>query len=56
MERHFDDASWVGNRLAELLPIELGDKQALLEVEDPLARLDAAAVYRPGAGMSGARR
>jgi uncharacterized protein len=41
VERHFDDASWVGNRLAELLPIELGDKQALLEVEDPLARLDA---------------
>ena len=41
VERRFDDADWVGNRLAELLPIELADKQALLEIEDPLARLDA---------------
>ena len=41
VERHFDDADWVGNRLAELLPIELADKQALLEIDDPLARLDA---------------
>ena len=41
VERHFDDAAWVGNRLSELLPIELADKQALLELDDPLARLDA---------------
>lgn len=41
VERRFDDADWVGCRLAELLPIELSDKQALLEVEDPLARLEA---------------
>ena len=41
VERHFDDADWVGNRLAELLPIDLADKQALLEFDDPLARLDA---------------
>jgi Lon protease-like protein len=41
VERRFDDADWVGNRLAELLPIELADKQALLEIDDPLARLDA---------------
>jgi Lon protease-like protein len=41
VERHFDDADWVGNRLAELLPIVLADKQALLEIDDPLARLDA---------------
>jgi Lon protease-like protein len=40
VERHFDDASWVGNRLAELLPIDLAEKQALLEIEDPLAQLD----------------
>jgi Lon protease-like protein len=31
----------VGSRLAELLPIELNDKQALLELDDPLARLEA---------------
>jgi Lon protease-like protein len=41
VERRFDDAAWVGNRLAELLPIEPADKQVLLEMEDPLAQLDA---------------
>jgi Lon protease-like protein len=39
--RKFDDAAWVGGRLTELLPIDLNDKQALLEIDDPLARLDA---------------
>ena len=41
VERRFDDAAWVGNRLAELLPISPEDKQALLELEDPLALLEA---------------
>jgi len=41
VEKKFDDAAWVGGRLAELLPIELDDKQALLELDDPIARLDA---------------
>ena len=41
VERKFDDAAWVGARLAELLPIELADKQALLELDDPIERLDA---------------
>ena len=36
-----DDAAWVGNRLAELLPLSLSDKQALLELTDPLERLSA---------------
>jgi uncharacterized protein len=40
VERKFDDASWVGARLTELLPIELADKQALLELDDPIERLD----------------
>jgi Lon protease-like protein len=35
----FDDAAWVGNRLAELAPLEPGVKQGLLELEDPLERL-----------------
>jgi uncharacterized protein len=39
--RQFDDAGWVGARLVELLPIELNDKQVLLELDDPIARLDA---------------
>jgi len=36
-----DDAAWISNRLAELLPIALADKQSLLELTDPLARLSA---------------
>jgi Lon protease-like protein len=34
----YDDAGWVGSRLAELLPIDLRDKQRLL-LEQPLERL-----------------
>jgi len=41
VEKKFEDAAWVGARLAELLPIELNDKQVLLELADPIARLDA---------------
>ena len=41
--RRFEDAAWVGHRLAELLPLELQQKQALLEMDDPLARLAALA-------------
>ncbi|MEO8016420.1 MAG: LON peptidase substrate-binding domain-containing protein [Pseudomonadota bacterium] len=41
VEKKFDDAAWIGARLAELLPIELADRQALLELDDPLERLDA---------------
>lgn len=41
VERHYDDAAWVGHRLSELLPLDLADKQALLEIDDPLARLEA---------------
>ena len=36
----YDDAAWVANRLGEILPLPLKDKQALLEIDDPLARLD----------------
>jgi uncharacterized protein len=37
--RKFDDAAWTGARVAELLPIELAEKQALLELDDPIERL-----------------
>jgi Lon protease-like protein len=37
----YDDASWVGNRLAEILPLPLPMKQALLETNDAHARLAA---------------
>ena len=37
--RHLQDAGWVGYRLAELLPLENNEKQALLQIDDPLERL-----------------
>jgi uncharacterized protein len=36
----YDDATWVGTRLAEVLPLVLPLKQSLLETRDPLARLE----------------
>lgn len=33
------DASWVANRIAEVLPVPLMRKQQLLEMENPIARL-----------------
>lgn len=36
-----DDALWVGYRLTELLPLDITEKQALLELDDPLTRLQA---------------
>ncbi len=38
-ERRFDDAAWVGYRLAEALPLKLSTKQNLLEMNDSVARL-----------------
>jgi Lon protease-like protein len=35
----FEDAAWVGWRLAELLPLALPQRQALLQLDDPHARL-----------------
>lgn len=42
------DGAWVGNRLAELLPLPLGLKQALLEMDDAAARLDILAEFFDG--------
>ncbi len=36
----YDDASWVGSRLVELLPLSPAEKQLCLEMQDPLQRLD----------------
>ncbi|MBI3776166.1 MAG: LON peptidase substrate-binding domain-containing protein [Gammaproteobacteria bacterium] len=36
----FDDASWVGARLTELLPIGLDQKQYFLLLDDPIQRLE----------------
>lgn len=35
----FDDAGWVANRWCELLPVPLAAKQKLMELEQPLVRL-----------------
>lgn len=39
-QARFDDAAWVGWRLAELLPLDDTVRQALLQEDDPHARLD----------------
>jgi uncharacterized protein len=38
-ERDYGDASWVGYRLAELLPLPLSIKQSMLEINDAGVRL-----------------
>lgn len=35
----YDDASWVGFRLTELLPLDVGEQQHMLELDDPVQRL-----------------
>ena len=40
VKKDFNDASWVGYRLAEILPIELSQKQIYLEIEEPIDRLE----------------
>ncbi len=40
LKHEYDDASWVSARLTELLPIELQQKQACLEINDPIKRLE----------------
>lgn len=39
LDADFDDADWVSNRLAEFLPLERSDQQALLELTDPQERM-----------------
>ncbi len=38
-ELRYEDASWVGGRLVEILPLEPEFKQQLLEMHDPVERL-----------------
>jgi hypothetical protein len=39
LEKHYDDATWVGNRFAEILPMSMEQKQHCLEMNDPIERL-----------------
>jgi Lon protease-like protein len=39
IDKRYDDAAWVGYRLAEILPMPVSEKQACLELTDPIERL-----------------
>ena len=41
----FDDAVWVGYRLTEIVPVQALAKQKLLELDDPLSRLEILHTY-----------
>jgi Lon protease-like protein len=43
----FDDAAWVAWRLAEMLPLELEERQQLLQSDDPAQRLQWLAEWLP---------
>ncbi|HEV7491643.1 MAG TPA: LON peptidase substrate-binding domain-containing protein [Rhodanobacteraceae bacterium] len=43
----YDDSSWVGFRLAEMLPLEQTERQQLLQVTDPVQRLAHLMHYVP---------
>ncbi|OGI61539.1 MAG: hypothetical protein A2W18_04315 [Candidatus Muproteobacteria bacterium RBG_16_60_9] len=51
----WDDAGWVGGRLAELLPLPVSLKQALLEMDDVLARLEVLAEFFPDSAVAHVR-
>lgn len=48
----FDDASWVGYRLAEILPVPLIAKQKLLELTDSLSRLSILQRFLESRGLA----
>jgi Lon protease-like protein len=39
VEPRWNDAGWIANRFAELAPLDVETKQALLQIDDPLVRL-----------------
>lgn len=39
LDKDYGDATWVGRRFAEILPISLEEKQKCLEMNDPIERL-----------------
>lgn len=48
-----DEAGWVGMRLASVLPLELSTRQSLLELDDPLLRLEVLRDYLATQGLGG---
>lgn len=51
MPHHLDDAVWLGNRYAELLPISLMAKQKLMELDDSLLRVETIYQYLEQKGL-----
>jgi Lon protease-like protein len=47
----FEDAGWVANRWCEILPISLAAKQKLMELPDPLVRLQLVDEFLRGKGV-----
>ena len=45
--QRLDDPVWVGFRMAERLPLEANERQALLQMDDPHARLDRLLEWLP---------
>jgi Lon protease-like protein len=45
VQGHYEDAGWVSNRWAEILPLAHAEKQQLLELPDPIARLAQVAAW-----------
>ncbi|MBS1230836.1 MAG: peptidase lon domain protein, partial [Proteobacteria bacterium] len=41
----FDDAAWVGYRLSEVVPVQALARQKLLELDDPVSRLEVIFAY-----------
>jgi hypothetical protein len=47
----FDDAVWVGHRFVDVLPVQPLAKQKLLELDDPLSRLEIIEKYLQQRGL-----
>jgi len=48
----FQDATWVGYRLSEILPVPLAAKQKLLELTDSLSRLSVLQTFLESRGLA----
>jgi len=47
----WDDAAWVGYRLCEAMPVQRLAKQKLLELDDPVSRLEILFRYLAQRGL-----
>jgi hypothetical protein len=49
----YDDAVWVGYRLAEVLPLKVSARQSMLEMNDPIMRLQILHKFLKQQGLGG---